>query len=131
MRNPIGLKGGPSIINGALVLSPFGHIKPLDTPSPSPTLQVHSLIPITLKPPFSRFIVLELLPPLTKLRPVRWRRQDSQKGRKRKVVVSGDEDVSLIRVFGGQGNEEVQDLLGFWAAVAVVAQEDYEGGGEI
>lgn len=39
--------------------------------------------------------------------------------------------MSLIWVFGGQGNEEVQDLLGFWAAVAVIAQEDYEGGGEI
>ena len=39
--------------------------------------------------------------------------------------------MGLVRVRGGQANEEVDDLAGVWPTVAVVAEEDDERGLEV
>jgi len=133
MRNTIGLKTRPSIIDRALVLRPLRHIEPiLDSPTPPPPLQVHIVVPISLEPPFSILVPLVLLPRLGELEPlVRRPRQDSEERGKTELVVAAEEHVGLVRVRGGQANEEVDDLAGVWPTVAVVAEEDDERGLEV
>lgn len=45
-------------------------------------------------------------------------------------MVSGKENVGLVRVEGRERGEEVDDVAGGGPPVAVVAEEDDEGGGE-
>lgn len=45
-------------------------------------------------------------------------------------MVTTEEDVGLVGVFGREGDEEINDLSGMGTSVAVVAQEDDEGGVE-
>jgi hypothetical protein len=93
---------------------------------------VHILVPISLEPPFSLLVPLVLLPRLRELEPlVRRPRQDSEERGKTELVVAAEEHVGLVRVRGGQANEEVDDLAGVWPTVAVVAEEDDERGLEV
>ncbi len=133
MRNTVGLKSRPSVVDRALVLRPLSLIEPnLDSPTPPSPLQVHILVPISLEPPFLLLVPLVLLPRLRELEPLIQRpRQDSDERDESEVVVAGEEHVGLVRVRGRQAKEEVDYLAGVWPAVAVVSEEDDERGLEV
>lgn len=132
MRNIIGFKSGSSIVDRTFVLSPFSNVNLfLNIPSPSPTLQVHILVPITSIPTFCLLLVLVLSPTLREVGPVERLRQHAEERREGEVVVSGQEHVGLVRVRGAQGDEEVDDVAGVGSTVTVVAEEDDECGLEI
>ena len=115
MRNIIGFKSGSSIVDRTFILNPFSNIKlVLNISSPSPTLQVHILVPITFIPTFSLLVILVLSPTLREVGPIKWLRQHAEERCEGEVVVSGQEHVGLVRVRGAQGDEEVDDLTA-WA----------------
>lgn len=129
MRNTVRFKSGTGIVNRALIFGAFGGIKlGLDLAGPSPALQVHFLVPISLKPPFSLLVILVLPPTFLEIGAVWRRRKQTQEGGEGQVVVARQEHVLLARVLGRQRYEEVEDLAGVGPAVAVVAEEDDDGG---
>lgn len=122
MGNTIGLKGGTSIVNRTLILSTLSSVEfNLNGTRPPSPLKVHLLVPIPFKPPFPLLVLLELLPPLRQPVVMRRRRKEAEESGEGEVVVAGEEHVSLVRVAGWKGGEEVDDVARVGSPVAVIA----------
>lgn len=91
---------------------------------------MHPLVAGATVPPLV-LLVLDVLPPGGRERgAVGRRRQRPDEGGEGEVVVAAEEGVALRGVAGREREEEVDDLAGAGPAVAVVAEEDDERGGE-
>lgn len=131
MLDSIGVESGASIINGAHVLRTLVVIHPAHLAGPPPPLQVHLLIPFPFVPPLSLLIHLVFLPRLAEPGPVRRAREHPQECREGQVMVAAEEYVRLPRVPQRQRDQEIQHPARVGPPVAVVSEENDEGGGEI
>ena len=124
MGNTIGFESRGSIVNGALIISVFGAIEANHPTRPPPSLQMHILVAMAFIPPLSLLIHRVFRPRGGEIGGVDWSGEKPQEGGECEVMVAAEEDMALIRVIGGERNEEIKDFLGVGASVAVIAQED-------
>lgn len=130
MGQAIRRESGGSIIGGTLIVCALlGIVLLLHDARPTAALDVHLLVARTRPPSFSLLAMDKFIPRSLKGERRRARWEGIKESCKGEVMVSTEEHMALRRVRRRESAEEVQDLGGVGAPVAVVAQK-YEGGDE-